>query len=83
MNYNVYVIKNIKGQLYKGMTSNLEHRLYEHNNGLGRWTKNKGPFILIYSEVCHNKQEALMREKFLKSGQGREFLKKLVANIGD
>jgi len=78
MKYIVYVIGNDKGQLYKGLTTNLEKRLYYHNSGLGNWTKFRGPFRLVYEEGFASKTEALKREKFLKSGQGRELLKSKV-----
>ncbi len=74
MLYTVYVIRARNGQLYKGMTSNLESRLEQHNIGW-RWSKGRGPFVLVYKEEFDIKTEALKRERFLKSGQGREFLK--------
>ncbi len=74
--YFVYVIKNPKGLLYKGLTNNLERRLFEHHSGLGKWTKGRGPFELVYFEEHESKSLAQERERYLKSGQGREFLKK-------
>jgi putative endonuclease len=75
MPFTVYVIKAKNGDLYKGVTHNLDKRLESHNQGW-RWTKGRGPFILLYKEEYSTKTEALKREKFFKSGQGREFLKK-------
>ncbi len=77
MKYYVYVIKNENNQLYKGWTTNLEKRIYYHNQGLSNYTKNRGPWKLVYYEMYNNKNEAIKREKFLKSGKGREFLKKI------
>ncbi|MCR4278773.1 MAG: GIY-YIG nuclease family protein [bacterium] len=57
--YFVYVIQNPKGQLYKGSTSDIEKRLYCHNEGLSRWTKNKGPWYLVHREEFATKTEAL------------------------
>jgi len=70
----VYVIQSKDGDLYKGFTSNLSERLESHNQGC-RWTKGRGPFKLLYQEEYATKSEAMKREKFLKSGKGREFLK--------
>jgi putative endonuclease len=75
--FTVYVIysESVKKK-YTGYTHDIELRLHQHNNGLlGTYTKNKGPWKLIYSEVFQNKADAIFREKELKSGKGREFIK--------
>ncbi|MFA4933958.1 MAG: GIY-YIG nuclease family protein [Candidatus Omnitrophota bacterium] len=74
--YFVYVIKSKKdGQFYTGFTDDLERRLLGHNQGLQESTKNRIPFELIYFEWCIDKQDALNREKYLKSGWGKRYLK--------
>lgn len=72
----VYVLRSNKNKRrYIGYTSLLPlERLKQHNNGSNKFTKQLRPFTLIYSEEFANKAEALKREKFLKSGQGRKFL---------
>lgn len=62
---------------YIGQTSNLDKRLDEHNNGLSRYTKNRGPWRLEYSWRFDTRREAMKYEVFLKSGKGREFLNNL------
>ncbi len=47
----------------------------EHNNGENRSTKACKPFVLIYTEQYLIRAEARKREKYLKSGVGKEFLK--------
>jgi hypothetical protein len=37
--------------------------------------KNRGPFLLIYYEACLNEQDAKGRERYLKSGMGKRYLK--------
>jgi putative endonuclease len=70
----VYVIKSEKdGRLYKGFTQNLEARVKGHNSGNTRSTKPFIPWQLVYYETFVNKEEALAREKFLKTGQGWDF----------
>ena len=64
------------GALYIGISSNPQKRLYEHNVGMTRSTRNRRPFRLIYAEKCLDRKMARKREKQLKSGSGREFLKK-------
>ncbi|MDP3975527.1 MAG: GIY-YIG nuclease family protein [bacterium] len=75
-----YVIQNPKGVLYKGHTTDLEARIRYHNLGniFSRYTKNRGPWKLVYHEEFQTAAEAIIRERFFKSGQGREFLKKLL-----
>ena len=79
MIYFVYVIKSKEGYVYKGMTDNLDRRLAEHNNrSLSFWTKRGTDWKLIYSEKFSKKSEALKREKWLKTGVGREFLNNIL-----
>jgi len=74
--YFVYVLRSQKdGQLYTGFTSNLERRLLEHNQGLETSTKSRIPFELIYYEWSIKKEDAIRREKYLKSGWGKRYLK--------
>ena len=80
MPYWVYILQNeITGKLYKGQTSDMKSRLERHNThefGSMRYTyKHKGPWRLIHSEEHSTRSDAMKREKFLKSGQGREWIK--------
>ena len=76
MSYFVYVLKSdLDGRLYKGYTSRLEERIIEHNSGKTSSTKGYRPWRLVYHEIFEDEKDALVREKFLKSGFGREFLK--------
>ncbi len=80
--YFVYVIKSVEGFHYTGMTEDLELRLKQHNDkSLSFWTKRGNDWKLIYVEVFDNKTDALKREKWLKSGAGREFLKNNVPGL--
>ena len=73
----VYVIKSKEGLKYTGMTEDLALRLKQHNDkSLSFWTKRGSNWKLVYKEKFENKAEALKREKWLKSGVGREFLKR-------
>jgi putative endonuclease len=75
----VYVLRNKVGRNYTGFTSDLAQRLGQHNHGTTKSTKNRGPWTLIYKEVYATRAEAMQREKFLKSGQGREQLHRLLS----
>ncbi|HAS80755.1 MAG: Excinuclease ABC C subunit domain protein [Candidatus Nomurabacteria bacterium GW2011_GWE1_32_28] len=74
--FNIYVLRSLKnGKRYVGFTSkSTKERLMEHNSGKNSFTRQNKPFMLIYSEEYKTKIEAMKREKFLKSGQGRKFL---------
>ena len=74
--YYVYVLKSEKdGNWYTGYTNNLKKRIKQHNLGYTESTKNRRPFELIYYEACLNEKDAITREKYLKSGMGKRFLK--------
>lgn len=72
----VYVLRSLKNnKRYVGCTEkSAEERLLEHNSGSNQWTRQNRPLKLIYTEVFETLQEALTRERFLKSGQGRKWL---------
>lgn len=73
MFYYIYVLKSFKdNNLYTGYTSDLKKRIVEHNKGVVFFTKIRGPFKLIYFEGCVNKKDAQTREKYLKTGKGRD-----------
>lgn len=77
--YFVYILKSQKtGELYKGITNDLHRRLFEHNSNKNIGSRGRGPWKLVYSEKCSDRTEARRREKFFKSGSGRELLKHIV-----
>lgn len=76
MMYWIYVIRNPEGKIYIGQTGNLVKRLADHNLGKTRYTTYiGGPWELIYKEPYETRSLAMKREKELKTGKGREFLK--------
>ena len=79
--YYAYVIERQKNEdLYKGFCSDLKRRLKEHNNGDNESTRNGRPWKLIHYEAFQNKDDAIERERFLKTGWGRAHLKKILKN---
>jgi len=61
--------------MYVGLTDNLPRRIQQHNDGRERTTKPYRPFRLLHSEQFTTRTEARSREKYLKSGAGKEFLR--------
>ena len=78
--YFVYVLKSeVDGRLYKGFTDNISRRMQEHNNGKMKSTKGYKPWKIVYKEDFDTLIEARAREKYFKTGIGREFLKSKVS----
>jgi len=60
--------------LYIGFSTDLRRRLKEHREGKAFATSFRGPWRLIYYEAYVEEDDALGRERYLKSGGGRRFL---------
>ncbi|QQG44325.1 MAG: GIY-YIG nuclease family protein [Candidatus Roizmanbacteria bacterium] len=77
----VYFIQSIKNnKVYVGKTSkDPTIRLKEHNSGSNTWSRNNGPFTLIYYEKYHCDKDAISRELFYKTGFGKN-IKKLIVD---
>ncbi|MCF8214677.1 MAG: GIY-YIG nuclease family protein [Chitinophagaceae bacterium] len=72
----VYVIRSYKdGRFYVGMTKDLGRRIQEHESGKTKSTKGFRPWKLIFTENFPSFSEARKREKYLKSGSGKEYIK--------
>ncbi|OGJ55939.1 hypothetical protein A3D88_00895 [Candidatus Peribacteria bacterium RIFCSPHIGHO2_02_FULL_52_16] len=77
--FNVYVLRSIPyGQLYVGYTTDMRQRLEAHNKGNVTSTKGKRPWKLIFAESYISKDDALRREKYLKTTQGKIALKHML-----
>jgi len=71
-----YVIRSKKDKkCYTGTTADLRKRFRDHNENKIVSTKNRGPFELIYYEACINMEDAFTRERYLKTGMGKRYLK--------
>jgi len=73
--YCVYVLECNDGSFYKGQTDHFPRRLQEHQSGEVDWTSRHLPVKPIHWEIFDTREQAVTREKFLKSGRGREWLK--------
>jgi putative endonuclease len=79
--YFVYVLYSpSSNKTYTGFSNDVDRRLFEHNVSETKgFTLRYRPWILIHSESFELKMEAMKREKFFKTGQGRELLKVIVS----
>ena len=75
--YFVYAIESvIDGPIYVGLSKDVAHRLKEHNAGKSPSTKGFRPWHIVYvEEITGGRSEARLREKYYKSGCGKEELK--------
>jgi len=78
--YFVYVLQSQKNhRLYTGSTDDIQRRLFEHNAGKSKATQNTRPFKLLHFEQFETRSEAIRRERFLKTGVGRDELKYILS----
>jgi putative endonuclease len=74
-----YVLRCGDGNLYIGSTGNLRRRIVEHQAGRVTATASRLPVTLEYYEACRSEDRARLREKQLKTGFGRAYLKRRLA----
>jgi putative endonuclease len=75
----VYILQSQKdNQLYVGFTENLKQRVITHNKGSVPSTKSRRPWKLIYFECYTNQNDALRREKYLKTTPGKIAVKHML-----
>ena len=75
--YYTYVLHSRKDKkFYVGFTNDLKLRFEQHNKGHVESTLNRRPLELIYYEACLDQDDAIKREKYLKSHHGKMFIKK-------
>ncbi len=82
--YKVYVLMSLTHQtLYVGSSEDVVKRLHEHNTGRCRYTSGRMPWKLVYHESCGSRSEAMQRERFFKSGQGRQELEEKLKHYSE
>lgn len=70
-----YLLQNKHGKLYTGATHDLQKRILMHNSSKNKSTKYGAPWKLVYCEIGLNKDDAFVREKYLKSGWEKDISK--------
>ncbi len=77
--YFVYVLySKIYDRTYTGITVDISKRFKQHNTKQNKSTKAYVPWIIVVTEEFEKRLEAREREKYLKTGVGREFIKTLL-----
>jgi len=80
--YYVYVLFSDRDKkFYTGFTDDLKRRVAEHNAGRVRSTSDRRPLRLVYYEACLNQEDAIHREKYLKTTFGKEYIRKRINNF--
>jgi len=74
--YYVYILRNVSGGKYVGLTENLKLRLAQHNSGNTKSTKNRGRQVIAWNCAFHDKKLATQFELYLKSSSGFAFTNK-------
>ncbi len=75
----VYVLRSAKdGQFYIGSTNDVRRRVQQHQRGENVSTAKRLPVELLYFEGHTSKEDALRREKYLKSTKGRTMLRQIL-----
>ena len=73
----VYVLSSLpRNYVYIGLTDNISRRFFQHQTGKNKTTAPYRPFSLVHTENFQTRIEARVREKYLKSGSGKEWIKK-------
>jgi putative endonuclease len=74
--YYVYVLRSeVDKKLYVGYTSDLRKRMKAHNNGRVSATRDRKPLELLYYEACVHRDDAIRRERYLKTTYGKRYIK--------
>jgi putative endonuclease len=74
----VYILQNKAGRFYIGQTSDLQARLSRHNENLVTWTRNRGPWQIVFSRQFPSRSEAMTEEKRLKRLKSKTALEALI-----
>ncbi len=77
----VYFLSCKNGQVYTGSTADLKRRIAEHERGIVASTKGRLPIILLGYEVYRLKSDAIRRERFLKTSEGKRLLKQQYRDV--
>jgi putative endonuclease len=82
--FHIYILQSQKSErFYIGHTEDLTKRLLRHNSGQVVATRNKGPWVVVYTENFNTRNEAISREFEIKAKKSRKYIEKLILNNRD
>jgi len=79
--FHIYILQLNNNQIYTGFTEDLKRRIAEHKNGKSKFTSQRLPVKLIHYETYLNKKDAMRREKYLKTTEGKRFLRQQLKEL--
>jgi len=79
--YYIYILKLNNSKLYTGYSNNIKRRMQEHQEGKVTTTSKFLPIKLIHYEAYVLQSDALRRKKFLKTSDGKHFLKQQLSDL--
>ena len=75
--YQAYILTNPTGRIYIGISEDPAVRVSQHNEGLSKWTRGKGPWALSWTSKPMSLSEARKLENLLKRQKGGSGLDKI------
>lgn len=64
----LYILECADKTLYTGITTDVQRRFEQHENGQGaKYTKGRAPLKILYTEECENRSSASKRELEIKA----------------
>ena len=79
--YYIYILLEKNGQFYTGFSADLRQRIKDHNAGKVESTRDRRPLKLIHYEAYIKESDARRREKYLKTTEGKRFLKMQIRDL--
>ena len=80
----VYILRSaVTSRFYIGSTQDLQTRLLQHNAGASKATRHGVPWTLVHTEALPSRAEAVRKEKYYKTGRGRDELQAILAATSD
>jgi putative endonuclease len=75
----LYILQSQKDvRYYVGISKDIKTRLDQHNRGVGKFTRSKRPWRLMYTEEYNTRPEAARREKQIKNQKSRSYIESLI-----
>ena len=84
MPYRVYLVVNPVGRTYIGVSDDVCRRLADHNSGVSKWTRTRGPWKLKWTSAeLESLGEARKLENLLKRQKGGRGLNAVLMENGE